>query len=315
MDARIFNSHFLRQPQWRAERVWRMLEHRPSPLRPRRYDDHYVRAYRRFLMSFLAAGGVEPLIAKVVANQPHVHAAHMLHYDPDSERRQILEAWLLTTEPYFEIAERFAMDEKTVDVYEQVFFNVRDRLECTDWIAKVIIGPRDYLASNSRGVMTQDQRGFLYKLFGYNGGPLVLEALVSGIGPADMPQRAAGVADWLDESLLQLVRTRATAASAILEVNGGNVMRLLKTAMRPKATAGAAQGVAQGPLTFGDEYIKKVAETLDFGVAQPSRPTLGGTGGASPARSGAARESTGATKEKPSDLGSIKRRLDRQTSR
>jgi hypothetical protein len=161
MDARFYKSNPLRPPQWRAERVWRMLEHGPSPLKPRRYDDHYVRAYRRFVMSFLAAGGIEPLVAKVLANQPHVYQAYMLHYDPDTERRQILQAWLLTKEPYPAIAKRFAMDEKTVDYYEEIFFNVRDRLDNKDWIAKTIIRQREYLAANRRGVMSEDQRGFL----------------------------------------------------------------------------------------------------------------------------------------------------------
>jgi hypothetical protein len=42
MNANFFKFNPFRLPQWRAERVWQMLEHRPSPLKPRRYDDQYV---------------------------------------------------------------------------------------------------------------------------------------------------------------------------------------------------------------------------------------------------------------------------------
>jgi len=35
----------LRKPHWRLNRVTEMLRHRPQPLRPRRMDDHPIRAY------------------------------------------------------------------------------------------------------------------------------------------------------------------------------------------------------------------------------------------------------------------------------
>ena len=42
-----------------------------------------------------------------------------------------LEARLLTSESFAEIAARFATEAPVIDCFEKLFFNVRDRLDCT----------------------------------------------------------------------------------------------------------------------------------------------------------------------------------------
>lgn len=71
MSPQIYENNPFRRPQWRLERVRQMIEHRP-PLQPRRSDDHYVRAYRRFLISYLAAGDDEKRRRAVSLELPHV---------------------------------------------------------------------------------------------------------------------------------------------------------------------------------------------------------------------------------------------------
>jgi hypothetical protein len=61
---------------------------------------------------------------------PDMHQAHRFHYSPDSTLRQAIEARLLTSETYDETAARFAATPRAIEYIEQVFFNVRDRLQC-----------------------------------------------------------------------------------------------------------------------------------------------------------------------------------------
>ncbi len=137
-----------RSPQWRLHRVMEMIRHRPRPLRPRRSDDHNIRVYRWVLLELAAAGENDERRDAVFRQYPAVGQAHLLHYSADIENRQVLEARLLTTESFPEIAHRFATEPATIKYYEQIFFHVRDRLKHGDWIRKVI-----------RGTISTGQRG------------------------------------------------------------------------------------------------------------------------------------------------------------
>ena len=261
MNANFYTNNPFRRPQWRADRALRMAEHRPKPLWPRGYDDHPVRAYRNLLLACMSAGTDEQLREAARLVRPDVHRAHMLHFAPDCQLRQILEARLLTNESLSEIAQRFATEEQTIEYYEQLFFNVRDRLQHKDWIAKIILGSPGDLAPNRRGSMTEAQRGFLYRLFAFHGGPLALDAMIGGMVSTKMPQRVEDVAPWFDGALGQIVRSRAAAAAKILDVNKHNIVHLLKLALGAnragKRPAGKSPGVSP-------EYLEKLVSKLDW---------------------------------------------------
>jgi hypothetical protein len=114
MHADFFTNSPFRRPQWRADRVMQMVEHRPSPLKPRQYDDHYVRTYRQILLSLVAAGDDEAARYAAIQEKPHVYQAHTLHFHPDRHLRQVLEARLLTDESLAKIANRFATEPHTI---------------------------------------------------------------------------------------------------------------------------------------------------------------------------------------------------------
>jgi len=263
MDPGFYKDNPFRPLQWRADRAMQMLAHQPSPLRPREYDDRPVRAYRGFLIRLLNAGGKEDARQALLAEQPYVYQAHMLRYGPDTPRRQILEARLLTRESLAQIAERFATKAPTIQYYEQLFFHVRDRLDNTDWIAKVILGTPESRAAGKNGVMTEGQRGFLYRLFAYHGGSLVLDAMISGMAAMMTPRGDADLGDWLHDSLRRILRSRAVAAAGIFEVNGSNVLRLLKLERRAaKRAAKSAKGGTPAPPVDWAEQAAAVMEQL-----------------------------------------------------
>src|SRR5205814_1447510 len=136
----------------------------------------------------------------------------------------------------------------------------RDRLNARDWIAKVILGPPDDRAANKDEVMSENQQGFLFRLFAYHGGPLVLNAMVSGMTIKSVPQRAEDIAPWFDDAMGQIVRSRSAAAAQVLEVNKHSVFRLLKLALiaqrANKGSAGASPGVSE-------QHLAHIVKTLD----------------------------------------------------
>jgi hypothetical protein len=270
----FYENNPFRPPQWRADRVMQMLDHRPKPLRPRGFDDHYVRAYRNFLISYLAAGQDEELRQAAIVERPHVYHAHLLNFAPDVQLRQIAEARLLTSESISDIAKRFVTDEKAIDYFEKLFFNVRDRLHARDWIAKVILGSPQDRAPNKDGIITAGQRGFLYRLFGHSGGPLALDAMIGGLSPRAMPQQIEDVGAWLDDALAQIVRSRAAQAASVFTINKYNVMHIMKLALREKRAAAVSQAGADPRQLDLGKHAENVVTTLDRWKTAGTLPTL-----------------------------------------
>lgn len=265
MDADFLKNHAFRWPQWRAERVIYLTDN--PKVQPRRSDDHYVRAYRRYRILETAAGSDETKLFAAFLQQPHSYVAHAIYYGPDRELRHILEARLLTGESLAEIANRFKMEKETVAHYEALFFNVRNRLHNADWIHGVILGQHQFLVARMDGVLTQDQRGFLYRLFGYYGGPDVLDAVIHSIGSTTMPQGREDVAGWLDHAVDQIVQSWV-AANRIRDLDTVTVVHLLDLVVGPQRKAKTSRAARKWPQTDFEVFVSRIAAKLT-GRASP----------------------------------------------
>jgi hypothetical protein len=208
--------------------------------------------------------------AEFCQNHAHVASAFSLHYSASPELQHILQARLLTTETFAQIASRLSTNELVIQFYADLFFDVRDRLEARDWIAKVILGPPELRSKfNPDGTLTDAQRGVLYRLFAYRGGPLVLDSLIASIGSLNRPTQAGDVAEWMDGSLQEIIRTRAVMAVQLLEVNKTNAPRLIKLALPKKGKQRLSKTVKQQELDARMEGILAACERAmgDCGAA------------------------------------------------
>jgi len=121
MDAAFLQDSLLRIPTWRADSVLHLVQHRPHALALRGFDDQYVQTYYSFLLEYSSAGDRDESRQQVLLAYPDLYRAHELQHSPDSQSRTTLEAWLLTTEPYAEIARRLSISELTIDYFEKLF--------------------------------------------------------------------------------------------------------------------------------------------------------------------------------------------------
>jgi hypothetical protein len=205
--------------------------------RPRQFDDRYVRTYWRFLNDYLAASGNDQRLQSVELDWPDAFVAHKLHFHPDQEWRNLLQARILTREPFDAIAHRFDVPASAINCYEKLFFNVCDRLNCRDWIAKIVRGEPGGRDSNRHGVMTEQQRAMVYRGFGFYGGPLVLDAIVAALSPKGISTTMSNGAAWCDEALWQATRCKAAMAVCALEFDQNNAMQMLKLWMHQQRVA------------------------------------------------------------------------------
>jgi hypothetical protein len=235
MDSEIFKHDPTRRPQWRLDYVMELIGNRPRPRPPRRCsDDQYIQAYYRLVTEY---DTTDERRREVLEYLPHIYQAHCLYHSADAERRQILEARLLTGESDEEIARHFGTTAEVVESYEKLFFNVRDRLQCSDWIHLTTLRRPAAGAANENGALSDEERGSVYHWVGYYGGPLVLDAVINVVGPIKAPQRGAELGAWMDEAFGQVVRTRAALAASPPVADNRDAMRSIRLAGRQRKAA------------------------------------------------------------------------------
>lgn len=236
-----------RSPAWRFERVLQLVSNRPRPLpASRAHDDIYVRTYRRFLMQIQSREAAEDQMELFLADQG-LYLAHMLHHNPDKEWRAIAQASILARESDEKVADRIHSIPSAIDWYEKLFFNVRDRLKSRIYIIKTVLGRPD----ERRGVavsnaMSDYQRDMCLKLFGYFGGPLVLEWLLAGIADHGFPRKVSEFAGWVDKTWSSEIRIQSMAMGRTFAVDKFTVMQLFDLHARMMESDRAAQSAAGG---------------------------------------------------------------------
>lgn len=252
MVADFYKGNPFRSPQWRAERASFLLANRQLP---NGFDDKYIRAYRKLLILQKDNTGMGPFL-----EMPHAYVAASINNFPDTEWRDILQAKLLTEEEYEDIGHWLGIESEAVDFFEKVFFNVRDRMQHRGWIIKVILGaPEERESKRKNGQLTNSQRGVIYRLFAFYGGPEALEAAMSGFMPSALPSAKKDLEKWYDKALEQIIHTRAASAARMFEINKYNVMQVLELAVSNATQRQMASNSVGGGI---EDFAEKVTGAM-----------------------------------------------------
>jgi hypothetical protein len=143
--------------------------------RARRRDDEWVRLALRYLRWLdKEQTGHRRRAMRPLAD---VEQAWQLYQANDAQRWH-LEARLLIPEPLEQTARACDLELRTVETYEALFFQVKDRLDAPDHIAQRLLPRRAGL-----GVDIKDTQGLL-KLVAYRGGPCALEMALRVLLPS-----------------------------------------------------------------------------------------------------------------------------------
>ena len=268
-----YNLHNpFRAVRWRYERVMQLLEDadaRPVPHR----DDKYVTGAFRFLREWNAvnegsAEEIEEDRIKLFPKNPGFYYAYELANHVDEDLKHVIEARILARQDNVEIAERAGVTPDTVEWYERMFFNVRDRLENRDYISKQVIGPT--VGAGLPNLTTE----MTAKFFGYYGGPIVLDFVVDGYDAgATVPKRPEDLQEYFDHYFATTLRRRSAAAMNVFEINRFNVMQLFEVHARLIESAQKAElgGLAKTSL---EENVGALLDTIDWTVGRKRKQHL-----------------------------------------
>jgi hypothetical protein len=152
---------------------------------------------------------------------PDIAAAIAIH-EGEPTTRWAVEARFLAGEPIEVVARRCGVPVEAAALYEQLFFNVSDRLENRSYVLFFAIGHATYEG------FAGDDSGALLKWFAYMGGPRVLDFLLGGDDTSCDPLPTEGHAIPPDKAVRSARLRRIALAAKVLTVNQSNAMRVIR---------------------------------------------------------------------------------------
>ena len=252
-----FDQHSpFRRPDWRYERILKICANRDADGRvtPCPWGSGpYVKDFKRLYLA--DRGGTPQEKARVAQQLPGAYVAYMIYkqrnssHDADRRLAFMLECRLLARQTNAEIlAEMTDLGglAETIDWYEAMFFNIRDRIEAHDWILDKALMPAieehraraEAMANANARVPNQplppkytvSDPYFdpLVKFLGYYGGPFVLELALSGFQNGSPATSREGTSTWLDRAMAIGIKERSVVAAREFEVSKYNVMELFQ---------------------------------------------------------------------------------------
>jgi hypothetical protein len=234
-----------RPPDWRWHRGGQLLETRA---RRRRLDDDWVVRARTFRAALAKASGNINL-PRLARAHPEILGAYLVRQG-DSLRRWEVEARLLADQSDRDITDRVGVSAGIIGAYDALFYDVRTWLSRSDWIAAGVLGPRLYTG------FEVDDIEFVWKVLGYQHGPLVLDVLIDHVKAGGQSTANPELAEQLD------LLIKVTATPVTLE----NAMKFLRLDARIRALdcAEAAQSVAAvtRPIVIPRIDVQRGPETL-----------------------------------------------------
>ena len=191
---------------------------------------------------------------------PNVYAAYGLFVSNGPDKFS-LEANLLTDRDVAEIAMRANMSYRAVQIYESLFFNVRDKLTKPDYILNCVIRP--VLAAGTSDMTTD----IMWKIYAYYFGEHVLYAVQSTVTNPTRAQSVEGVGAALRDDVVNTMCMQAAIAAKTLRVTDKNQLRVLDmfAAYLEIAKENSMAGRAQDTLMHA---IQTMVEHLPIGIGR-----------------------------------------------
>jgi hypothetical protein len=184
--------------------------------------------------------------------------------------RQTIEAWLLAGEPTEAVARRCGVPVEAAKLYEQLFFNVSDRLENRSYVLFCAIGPPTYEG------FAGDDSGALMKWFAFMGGARVLEFL---LGERDTTCEILPTEDHAippDETVRSARLRRIALAAKSVPINQTSAMRLIRLYAFHEELLGPSSAGAREVLSASLVYMLGALNPSHVNEVQGSVGTDGG---------------------------------------
>lgn len=257
----------VRPPDWRWKAA--QLAYDDGNAVDRRFrDDWLMRAYRLHSIKGRAIkkGKTETQwISEVFSVEGPIGLdildAYTIHRQVTSPRAAEIDARLLARQSIGEIAERMVIPDGTIAAYEAMFFNVLDKLAQPNhesWVNGCVLGQAFH-----NGVTPRDWQ-LLWKIYGYYGGPFILETVIRKSGLV-WANNEAQVRHGLAADRMQMLMLKDALAARTLNINTFTEVPILEVALkdaefRHKLAMGATDEMADSLQKILASFVHKLLD-------------------------------------------------------
>jgi hypothetical protein len=159
---------------------------------------------------------------KLAWERPDMFWAHYMYDQLHNPMRWSIEARILAGESNQEIARRIGCAEEIIQIYEGLFFNVRDKLNRKDYILHTVL--KDAVL---RGLQERE-KDLLWKLVAYTGGSYMLDAVINPLVTPHWVTNPDDIPAFLQESAINVIKKKATIAALCVPINSQTEIKLIK---------------------------------------------------------------------------------------
>jgi hypothetical protein len=190
---------------------------------------------------------------KLAEQTPIIFWAQYLYDQPEHPMRWSAEARILAGETDREIASRIGCGEEIIQIYEALFFNVRDKLNRKDYIFNVVLR-----GAVSRG-LHEREKDLLWKLVAYTGGSYMLDAIINPLVNPHWVTNPDDISAFLQDVAINVIKKKAAIAALCVPINSQTEMKLIKALGKFVKIERSAD--RQGKAT--DQIIQGIGAMLD----------------------------------------------------
>jgi hypothetical protein len=173
----------------------------------------WIRRASRMKRRYEKAGNRPDALYRLIQYDRDMFWAHSMWLDEKSPMRWAIEACVLAGMTSQQIAAKIGTNAEIIEAYENVFFDVRDRLNDKLYVVNVVMAD-----AVTRGI-SERQYDLLWKLFGYQGGPYVLESVISKCSPIAKPEKPEDVGQFFQDFAVNTVKHKAAVATLTVPIN------------------------------------------------------------------------------------------------
>lgn len=223
MSIYVAYDNPLRPVDWKWQRAVAIYENIGAAA-SRRRDTPNGHAWIKRAKSFktdIENARTDAMREQVAYNYRDIFWAHWI-WASENPMKYSLEAHILARENNFEIGYRCGVAPDVVEAYEQLFFNVRERIHHRKYILNVVIG-----VAAHRG-LSEREYDLLWKLYAYNLGSHVLDALEDKFANPMWCGTPDGVGAAIQDDAIGTLKLKAALAAKTVQVNSHTQLALLE---------------------------------------------------------------------------------------
>lgn len=228
-----------RPVDWRWEKARLMREDPQTASLLRHQDDEWTIKAKKFQEKYKDVNDDYDRLL-LLRRWPALSEAADIRFRDDEKRlvRYEIEARLLASEPFERIAEKVGASVESIIWYEKVFFNVLDRLHNEGWVCHCVIGEA------IQAGLTERDYDVLWKIMGYYGKSLVLDAIIRKTFDTRAPETQSQVGDFLVDDIEKTAKLKTAIAFRTMSINSYTQERIIELYKEFQALKKAADGDA-----------------------------------------------------------------------